>query len=1411
MSGTDNSGENTSSEVEKQNEAINTNTTDGDIVIEKKSKWLRLFVGSHVPEVPEHREQTPRSNANIFSRITWTWITPLLRTGYLRTIVENDIWLVDSAYANERRAAEYERYMQGYREKSQKQNKRIKYMELRAMLWTLKWQIILQAACIATMMILELCTPIVSRIYLKHVEALYEGFSESHGRLVGLAVGNSILLFLFSYLFVGFNYNSKVVSEGIRCVLLTAIYKKSLLLSPAGRQAYTVSKITSLSTMDLNRIMMGSRWAMMVFLFPIIVGGAIGILVWNLGVAALAGVALIILGLALNSFMMVSISNFRGKSIPFQDKRISLIRETMQNMRIIKYYGWEKSFLNLISKARGKENYYLKVLGILKAGAESIVISIPQFGAVVALGVRAGLGKKLSPALVFPSISLFTTFIPMTMFLVMGLSGMADAWKSFARMEAYFSAPEEDDYIVNTKLTDEAIKITDGCFSWSSYEIPETKADRKIRLKKEKKELEKEAKAASDNKKNALTGNSALQNPLIAEEVANELEVIQSATSDFNQAEAEAKDFEPDNSEVKDTVVRAGAVEFPGLKNINLDIKKGDFVVVVGAIGSGKTTLLSALQGSLTKDSGTVEIDGKVSSCLSNWAKNATFRDNITFGRDFNIKRYRETVRMCCLEDDFANLKDGDQTEVGERGITLSGGQKARLSLARSIYYGGDIYLLDDVLSAVDSKVGKRILDDCLTGALKEQTVILATHHLHIINQADKVIFMDGRGSAVYGTNEELRSSIPEYDVLIENFGEQKEESEKKEDSEEEIIEHDGQQGEPDTAKLSDNIDSALMTQEAKSEGSIKLDVIKAYILSGSGKLGYGLAVLIIFVLMLSSTSEVFGSIWLSFLTEGRFSNLSIGGYLGVYLVIIFLSAVFRFLLDCLCCYFCFTSSTVLHNKAVDRVFNAPMSFFDTTPLGRIVTRFTEDVANMDTNTYMKLMMFVYSLGGLFSTLITVFVYVPYSIILLVPILIIFLICLNYYRASAREIKRFDSLFRSAMIAHTTETYNGLSTILAYGQRDQYISDLNVKIDNMNSAFYLTASNQSWLVFRLCVAATMISFMVTIMCSFQIFSISASSVGLLISILPGISQSLAFMTPTIADLENELNSVERVWEYGVSIPQEAPHIITEKQPPSNWPASGEIEFQDVSLRYRDNMPNVLKNLTFTAAPNEKIGICGRTGAGKSTILGALFRLVELSNGRILIDGLDISKMGLNSLRSKISIIPQEPVLFEGTIRTNLDPFEERTDTELWDALRRAGLINQSELANAQTLGSHKFHLDMKTNDEGANYSLGERQLLTLARALVRQSKILVLDEATATVDYETDQKVQHTIATEFSDCTILCIAHRLKTILPYDRILVLDKGELQELDTPYNLFKNEGSIFHTMCVQSKITEDDFQS
>lgn len=485
------------------------------------------------------------------------------------------------------------------------------------------------------------------------------------------------------------------------------------------------------------------------------------------------------------------------------------------------------------------------------------------------------------------------------------------------------------------------------------------------------------------------------------------------------------------------------------------------------------------------------------------------------------------------------------------------------------------------------------------------------------------------------------------------------------------------------------------------------------------------------------------------------------------------------------------------------------MSYFDSTPLGRIINRFTEDTQNLDTTTYQFLMIVLFSFGNLVASCIGVFAYVPWGVIIVLPVFLIAFFFLSFYRASAREIKRFDALNRSAMITHVSETLSGLSTVLAFHREEDFIKTFDQRVDDMNSAFFLTIANQSWLTLRLSIVSLLIAFMALIMSCFRLFNMTPSSAGLIVSLLPNISNSLVFLMPNLASLENEMNSVERLYVFGHELPEEAPAKIEASKPSPEWPQNGEIIFKNASLRYRPNLPNVLKDVSLSVKGGEKIGICGRTGAGKSTILTALFRLNELSEGKIEIDGIDISTIGLHDLRTKLSIIPQEPVLFQGTIRSNLDPFHERTDAELFDALRRSGLITHNELKGIDQ-NKHKFHLDEVINNDGTNFSLGERQLLTLARALVRQSKILVLDEATATVDYATDQKVQHTIANEFSNSTILCVAHRLKTIIGYDRILVLDDGAIAELDTPWNLYQDHSTIFYDMCMKSGISDDDFE-
>ena len=366
----------------------------------------------------------------------------------------------------------------------------------------------------------------------------------------------------------------------------------------------------------------------------------------------------------------------------------------------------------------------------------------------------------------------------------------------------------------------------------------------------------------------------------------------------------------------------------------------------------------------------------------------------------------------------------------------------------------------------------------------------------------------------------------------------------------------------------------------------------------------------------------------------------------------------------------------------------------------------------------------------------------------------------------------------------------------------------------MNESYYITIANQRWLAIHLDIVACCFAFLICMLCVTRQFKISASSTGLLLTYVINVAGMLSFMLRSYTQLENEMNSVERLNHYACDLEQEAPFEIPERDPHPDWPAEGAIQFDNVCLRYREDLPTVLKNISLNIKPNERIGICGRTGAGKSSIMTALYRLVELSEGSIFIDGVDISKLGLHKLRSKLSIIPQDPVLFSGSIRSNLDPFHTSTDDELWEALRVSGLIKGEDVAKAKLQDKddeslHKFHLEQDVEDDGANFSLGERQLIALARALIRNSKILILDEATSSVDYETDAKIQQTIATEFSHCTILCIAHRLKTIIDYDRILVLDKGEIAEFDQPKTLYQQEGSIFRSMCDKSGVSEEDF--
>lgn len=749
-------------------------------------------------------------------------------------------------------------------------------------------------------------------------------------------------------------------------------------------------------------------------------------------------------------------------------------------------------------------------------------------------------------------------------------------------------------------------------------------------------------------------------------------------------------------------------------------------------------------------------------------------------------------------------LPNGDATEIGERGITISGGQKQRLNIARAIYFDADIILMDDPLSAVDAHVGRHIFDNAILGLLKDKCRILATHQLWVLNRCDRIIWMDqGRIQAV-DTFDNLMRDHTGFQQLMESTAleEKKEGGEAAQDDESESKGKKKKKG------------KALMQSEERAVSSVPWSVYADYV-RASGSIFN--ALLIFLLLVISQGANIVTSLWLSWWTSNKY-NLSVGVYIGIYAGLGAVQALLMFMFMIALTIVGTSASKTMLRGAITRVLRAPMSFFDTTPLGRITNRFSRDVDVLDNSLSDAMRMYFFSVASILSVFALIIAFFHYFAIALVPLFFLFVFATSYYRNSAREVKRFESVFRSSVFAKFGEGLSGVACIRAYGLRDRFIEDLRSSIDEMNAAYYLTFSNQRWLSVRLDMIGNALVFTTGILVVTSRFSVSPSIGGLVLSYILSIVQMIQFTVRQLAEVENGMISVERLRYYGTQLEEEAPLHTVEVRP--SWPEKGEIIFDNVEMCYREGLPLVLKGLDMHVRGGERIGIVGRTGAGKSSIMSTLFRLVEISAGKITIDGMDIATIGLNDLRKRLAIIPQDPTLFRGTVRSNLDPFDEHTDLELWSALRQADLVPRdasldppspggTAAAAAQDPG--RIHLDSVVEEDGLNFSLGQRQLMALARALVRGSQIIVCDEATSSVDMETDDKIQATIASGFRGKTLLCIAHRLRTIVGYDRICVMDQGRIAELDTPLNLWgRGEGGIFRGMCDRSGIRVEDIR-
>ncbi|XP_015167600.1 ABC transporter C family member 12-like isoform X5 [Solanum tuberosum] len=843
--------------------------------------------------------------------------------------------------------------------------------------------------------------------------------------------------------------------------------------------------------------------------------------------------------------------------------------------------------------------------------------------------------------------------------------------------------------------------------------------------------------------------------------------------------------------------------EHPTLSNINLDIPVGELVAIVGGTGEGKTSLISAILGELPPlGNASVTIRGSIAYVPQvSWIFNATVRENILFGSNFEPTRYWKAIDVTALDHDLELLPGRDLTEIGERGVNISGGQKQRVSMARAVYKKSDIYIFDDPLSALDAHVSHEVFKNCIKEELQGKTRVLVTNQLHFLPQVDRIILVSEGMVKEDGTFEKLLEHGTLFPKLMENAGKMESYGVETEydpnfdskSSQSSNIRHELQKDLTSVTKRKAG-KSVLIRQEERETGIINWSVLMRY----KDALGGLWVVIFLFgCYTLTEILRILSSTWLGVWTKASSSKSNGAGfYILVYAILSFsqvfvtLANSFWLIISSL------NAAKKIHDTMLHSILRAPMVFFHTNPSGRIINRFAKDLGDIDRNVANIGNMCLSQLWQLLSTFVLIGVVSTISLWAIMPLLILFYAAYLYYQNTSREVKRLDSITRSPVYAQFGEAINGLSTIRAYKAHDQ-LATINGKSMDNNIRFTLAnTSTNRWLTIRL---ETLGGIMIWLTATFAVIQNGraddkvavAATMGLLLSYSLNITTLLSSTLRQASRAENSLNAVERVGTY-IDLPSEAQNVIS-SQPPPDWPSSGFIKFEDVVLRYRPGLPPVLHGLSFEISSGQKVGIVGRTGAGKSSMLNALFRIVELERGRILIDDCDVANIELTDLRSALSIIPQSPVLFSGTVRFNLDPFNEHNDADLWEALERAHLKD--------VISRNTFGLDAEVSEGGENFSVGQRQLLSLARAILRRSKILVLDEATAAVDVRTDALIQRTIREEFKTCTMLIIAHRLNTIIHTNCILVLDAGKVVEYDTPQNLLLNEGSVFSNI-VQS---------
>ncbi|XP_058743551.1 ABC transporter C family member 8-like [Vicia villosa] len=822
----------------------------------------------------------------------------------------------------------------------------------------------------------------------------------------------------------------------------------------------------------------------------------------------------------------------------------------------------------------------------------------------------------------------------------------------------------------------------------------------------------------------------------------------------------------------------------PTLVDVNLEIKWRHKIAVCGPVGAGKSSLLYAILGEIPKISGTVNVGGTLAYVSqSAWIQSGTVRDNILFGKPMDKTRYEKAIKACALDKDINDFSHGDLTEIGQRGINMSGGQKQRIQLARAVYNDADIYLLDDPFSAVDAHTAAILFNDCVMTALREKTVILVTHQVEFLSEVDTILVMEGGKVIQSGSYENLLTSGTAFELLVsahnDTITELNQDNENKRGSEIEVLSSNPQDS--NVGDISSPIGAQLTQEEEKMVGNVGWKPFWDYITYSKGTL------MLCFIMLVQSAFLAFqtaSTFWLAIAIEiPKVTNATL---IGVYALISFASTAFVFARSYLTALLGLKASTAFFSSFTTAIFNAPMLFFDSTPVGRILTRASSDLSILDFDIPPSIT-FVASVAIEVLVVISIMASITWQVLIVaVPAMVASIYFQQYYQATARELIRINGTTKAPVMNFAAETSLGVVTVRAYSMVDRFFQNYLTLVNTDASLFFHSNAAMEWVVLRI----EALQSLTVITASLLIILlphgyVSPGLVGVSLSYAFSLTEAQIFWSRWFSNLSNYIVSVERIKQF-IYIPAEPPAIVDSNRPPSSWPSKGKIDLQGLEIRYRPNAPLVLKGITCTFKEGSRVGVVGRTGSGKSTLISALFRLVEPSRGDILIDGMNICSMGLKDLRMRLSIIPQEPTLFKGSIRTNLDPLGLYSDDEIWKAVEKCQL--------KETISKLPSLLDSSVSDEGGNWSLGQRQLFCLGRVLLKRNRILVLDEATASIDSATDAILQRVIRQEFAECTVITVAHRVPTVIDSDMVMVLSYGKVVEYDEPSKLMDTNSSF-----------------